>query len=197
MKPSPSRSGIGRGLDARDRRAIATGATLVALVAVVVLGVLPFMRRWTEREAVIGATRERLARLTAIAGHEADLAAHTQSLDERLEAAGVRLVRARTPALASSVLQSLIQQFARDSRVSVTRLDVAGAPGTAAAAALTVPATISALGDIYGITEFLRRLQHGPKLLEITDVGIAPNPTLRGNLLQLSVTLRAPIASED
>jgi hypothetical protein len=199
MKPSPSRFGIGRALEARERRTIAAGATLVALAAVVVLLVLPFLRHWTEREAIIAATRERLGRLMAIAGREAEISARAHDRDARLDAGGPRVIRARTPALASSELQSVIQEYARASRVSVARLDVAGAPAAAGAGAATVavPATVSAVGDIYGVTEFLRRLQHGPRLLEITTLALSPNPTLRGNLLQMSVTVRAPIASED
>jgi hypothetical protein len=191
------RSAIGRGLEARERRTIAVGATVVALAAVIVLGVLPIARQWRDREAVISAVRERVARLESIVGKESDLAARTLALDQRLEATGVRLVRARTPALAASSLQGVVQDYARASRVSIARFDVAGAPSPSAGAALAVPATISASGDIYGITEFLRRLQHGPRLLEITELAIAPNPTLRGNLLQLTVSLRAPVVTED
>jgi hypothetical protein len=58
------------------------------------------------------------------------------------------------------------------------------------------PATLAAQGDIYGIADFLRRLQHGPWLVEITDFSIAPNPVLRGNILQVSIGMRAPVVME-
>lgn len=80
--------------------------------------------------------------------------------------------------------------------MTVTRLDAAGAPADGDAGTLALPATLAAQGDIYGIADFLRRLQHGPWLLEITDLSIAPNPVLRGNVLQVSIGLIAPVLLE-
>jgi len=189
-------SAFGRNLEPRERRTIAVGATVVGVAAVVVLVVLPFARRWTERESLIAATRERLARIESIAGREAELIERTQAMEARLDASGMRLVRARTVALAASTLQSMVREYARSSVVSVTRLDAAGAPLAVGGTTVALPATISAQGDIYGIADFLRRLQYGPWLVELTDLTIAPNPVLRGNLLQVSIGLRAPVALE-
>jgi type II secretory pathway component PulM len=189
-------SAFGRSLEPRERRTIAVGATVVALAAVVVLVVLPLARRWTARESLIAATRERLARIESIAGREAQLAEQTRAMEARLDAGGMRLVRARTVALAASTLQSMVREYARSSVVSVTRLDAAGAPLAVGGTTLALPATISAQGDIYGIADFLRRLQYGPWLVELTDLTIAPNPVLRGNVLQVSIGLRAPVALE-
>jgi type II secretory pathway component PulM len=189
-------SAFGRNLEPRERRTIAVGATVVGVAAVVVLVVLPFARRWTERESLIAATRERLARIESIAGREAELIERTQAMEARLDASGMRLVRARTVALAASTLQSMVREYARSSVVSVTRLDAAGAPLAVGGTTVALPATISAQGDIYGIADFLRRLQYGPWLVELTDLTIVPNPVLRGNLLQVSIGLRAPVALE-
>jgi hypothetical protein len=90
----------------------------------------------------------------------------------------------------------MVRDFASASVVSVTRLDAVGAPVASGGIALSLPATISAQGDIYGIADFLRRLQYGPWLVEVTDLTMAPNPVLRGNLLQVSIGLRAPLALE-
>ena len=175
---------------------MAVGATVVALTAVAMLVVLPFARRWSEREAVIFTTGERLARLSGIAGQETAIRAQLVTLDAALDGRGARLVRARTPALASSIIQSYVQAEARASRVSISRLDVAGSPATPGGDGVVMPATLSAVGDIYGVADYLRRLQHGPRLIEIAELAVAPNPTLRGNLLQLSLTLRIPVALE-
>ena len=189
-------SGIGRTLEPRERRTLTAGTALVAVAALAVWVVFPFARHWSAREDAIDGARARLARLRSVAGHEVELAGQVRRQDEQLDAGGVRLLRARTPSLAASALQTLVQDYARASRVSVSRLDVAGLP-EAGGALPFVPASVSATSDIYGISSFLRRLQHGPTLLEITLVAVAPNPTLRGNLLQLSVTMRAPILVEE
>jgi hypothetical protein len=187
---------FGRTLEPRERRTIALGATIVAVVAIVVLVLLPLGRRWNEREALIAVTRQHLARVSSMIGREAELAEATRTLEGRLEASGTRLVRARTLPLAASAIQSLVRDYAQASVVTVTRLDAAGAPIAGGNGGVAIPATIAVQGDIYGIADFVRRLQHGPWMLELTDFSIAPNPVLRGNILQVSIGLRAPVAVE-
>ena len=186
---------FGRNLEPRERRTVAIGATVVAVAAVIMLVLVPLGRRWTEREAMIAVTRNHLARVESIIGHEAELAAATRAVEGRLDAAGTRLVRAPSLPLAAAAVQSMVRDYASASVVTVTRLDAAGEP-IASGSGVAIPATISAQGDIYGIADFLRRLQHGPVLLDITDFSIAPNPVLRGNILQVSIGVRAPIAME-
>lgn len=196
MRLSPLPSVFGREIEPRERRTIAAGTIVVAVAAAAVLVVQPWMRHWSERESLISAARDRLARIESIAGQESKLGDAARGIEARLDAEGVRLVRARTTALAASVLQSMIREYASASVVSVTRLDAAGAPVATGGTTLALPATIFAQGDVYGIADFLRRLQHGRWLLEVTDLSIAPNPVLRGNLLQVSIGLRAPVALE-
>ena len=187
---------FGRSVEPRERRTIVVGATVVGVTAVFVLGVLPLARRWSEREALIAATRERLARVESIVGRESELTDATRAVEARLDAGAVRLVRARTVPLAAASVQALVRDYARASVVTVTRLDAAGAPLSIGGTSVALPATISAQGDIYGVADFLRRLQNGPWLVELTDFSIAPNPVLRGNILQVSIGLRAPISLE-
>ena len=187
---------FGRSIEPRERRTIITGAAVVGVAAVFVLGILPLGRRWSEREALIDVTREHLARVEAVAGREAEFAESARALDAQLDAGATRLVRARSVALAASAIQAMVREYARASVVSVTRLDAAGEPLAIGGTNVALPATISAQGDVYGIADFLRRLQHGQWMVELTDFTIAPNPVLRGNLLQVSIGLRAPIALE-
>jgi hypothetical protein len=42
----------------------------------------------------------------------------------------------------------------------------------------------------------LALIQHGPQLLEIVDLTVRPNPALRGELLQMTVTLRGAYLGE-
>jgi hypothetical protein len=44
------------------------------------------------------------------------------------------------------------------------------------------------------VSGFISRLQHGTTLIDIREIGVSPNPALRGELLQLSLVLRAPYA---
>ena len=186
---------FGRNLEPRERRTIAIGATVVGITAIVMLVFVPLGRRWSGREALISVTRNHLARVASIVGHETELAGATRNMEARLDAGGTRLVRAKSLPLAASAVQSMVRDYASASVVTVTRLDAAGEP-VASGSSVAIPATIAAQGDIYGIADFLQRLQHGPWLVEITDLSVAPNPDLRGNILQVSIGLRAPIAME-
>lgn len=186
---------FGRNLEPRERRTIALGATVVALTALVVLVLIPLGRRWREREALIDVTRAHLARVESYIGREAELTESSRALEVQLDAAGTRVVRARSLPLAASAVQSMVRDYASASGVTVTRLDAAGAP-LGSGGGMALPATMAAQADIYGIADFLRRLQHGPLLLELTDISIAPNPVLRGNIIQVTLALRAPISVE-
>ena len=186
---------FGRNLEPRERRTIAIGATVVAVTAFVVTVLLPLGRRWSEREAMIAVTRMHLAHVGSVIGREQELADAARALDGRLDAGGTRLIRAVSLPLAASSLQSMVRDYAQASGVTVTRLDAAGAP-LSSASGVALPASLAAQGDIYGIADFLRRLQHGKWLLELTDFTIAPNPVLRGNIIQMTLGIRAPITLE-
>jgi hypothetical protein len=153
-------------------------------------GILPFARRWHAREQLIAVELERLARTRGLLASEPALHRTVRAAAAALESGPQRLLAGRTPALAASTLQSVLQEFADRSRVIVSRLDVAGAPDTAGTALPMIPATVSAIGDVYGITDLLTMIQHGALALEITGLSLRPNQALRGNLLQMTVTLR-------
>lgn len=182
--------------DARERRTIAIGGAVLAVAFLFVTVVLPTMQRWRDREALIGALRRQRAQLVTLGTQRTALEAAARARASSAEALPVRLVRGRTPALAASALQSLLQDYASASRVSVTRLDVASVADSAGATAPSIPATVSAVSDVYGLAEFLARIEHGNRLLAITELSVTPNSALRGELLQLSVSLRAPYVLE-
>ena len=179
----------------RERRTIAAGLLVSVLALLIVFGVLPFARRWHARENTIAAEQQHLARLRGLVGREADL---RQALDERrnrLEGGVQRLLSGRTPALVASSLQSLLQSYADQSQVTVSRLDVTGEAVKSNGLEM-MPATVSAIGDVYGVTQMLYLIEHGSRLLEISELTVRPNPALRGELLQLTVTLRGPFVTE-
>jgi hypothetical protein len=196
MRPSPSPFAFAQRLSASERRTVAIGATVSAVALGLAFGIVPFARRWSAREDAIAAAREQVGRLEFVAAHEADVREAVGEGERRL-ATGARLLTGRTPALAASALQTLIQGYADQSNVTVTRLDVAGAPADSIAGSLpAIPATLSAIGDIYGVTELLSAIERGARLVEITELTVVSNSALKGGLLQISLALRAPYRSE-
>lgn len=182
-------------LEPRERRTIAIAVAVLATTFVFTYGVVPFAKRWSAREELIATRAEQVARLTWLTEHESEL---RQAASTRLGRVGSaerpRLLAGRSPALAASALQTLVQGYADESGVTVRELNVAGPPDSSSAGTDAIPATISAIGDIWGVSSFISRLQHGTTLIDIREIGVSPNPALRGELLQLSLVLRAPYA---
>lgn len=178
----------------RERRTIAIGIAISAVALFVAFAVMPYARRWTQREELIATGADRIARLRTLIADEPRLRAAV--LRQEAGAGTGRLVSGRTPALAASALQAAIQGYAARSRVSVTRLDLAGTPDSSASPLPSIPASLSAIGDIHGISEFLSLLQYGMPVMEIRELTLVSNSSLRGGLIQLSLTLSAPAVIE-
>ena len=124
------------------------------------------------------ANREQWLRLTALVASTDRL---RQAVDERkrAHAAGeARLVTGATPALAASALQELLQRYAEESSVQLNRVDVASQPRAGQPGLLTIPVQLQCLGDIYGLVDFLSRLEHSEKVLAVDELslnaGLAP-----------------------
>src|SRR2546422_356363 len=84
-----------------------------------------------------------------------------------------RLVTGATPALAASVLQGLLQRYADESSVQLDRVDVAGQPRADKPGLLAIPVQLQGQGDIYGLVDFLYRLQHADKLLVLDELTLS------------------------
>ena len=192
--PLPSAEGI----TARDRRTLLLGA--VAVVCVLLLWVaIPFVRSWSEREALITARRDELARLAGVTAAAPMLREAVAARSARAQEFAQRPVEASTAALAAGVLQGIVQRYADDSQMSVSELNVSGEPDSASVALAALPATLIALGDVYGVADLIDRVQHGTTLLEIRELTVQVNPSRRadggGELLQVTMVMRAPFVT--
>ncbi len=124
------------------------------------------------------------------------LKARTGMEEAQLAALPQRVLTAATGALAATGVQSLLQEYADRSRVTVSRLDVAGGldSATADTPVRRLPITLTGTTDIYGVAELLGQLARGPKLLHVEQLTVQANPALRGapDVLQLTLALSAP-----
>lgn len=192
--PLPSAEGI----TARDRRTLLLGA--VAVVCVLLLWVaIPFVRSWSEREALIAARRDELARLAGVTAAAPMLREAVAARSARAQEFAQRPVEAATAALAAGVLQGIVQRYADESQMSVSELNVSGEPDSASVALAALPATLIALGDVYGVADLIDRVQHGTTLLDIRELTVQVNPSRRadggGELLQVTMVMRAPFVT--
>jgi hypothetical protein len=193
MRASRSRFVPMLAVEPRERRTITIAVAVLATALLVVYGILPYARRWSAREELIASRAEQVARLRWLAANESSLqAAMAARLARSTDVDRPRLLGGRSSALAASALQTVVQGYADQAGVTVRELNVAGAPDSAVAGAEAIPATVSAVGDIWSVTDFVSRLQNGATLIDIREIAVSPNPALRGELLQLSLVLRAP-----
>src|SRR2546423_6343630 len=98
-----------------------------------------------------------------------------RALEERKRAHAAdeaRLVTGATPALAASALQGLLQRYADESSVQLNRVDVVSEPRPGQPGLLAIPVQLQGQGDIYGLVDFLARLEHGETLLVLDDVSL-------------------------
>ncbi|MFN8574640.1 MAG: type II secretion system protein GspM [Gemmatimonadaceae bacterium] len=180
---------------ASERRTVMIGLWVSGLALAFAFVVMPFWRRVTDRGAQIALKREQVARLRSYVRHRADFDSAATSRAALLDASPARVLRGRSPALAAAELQRVLQDAARMSRVSVSRLDVAGVADTNSGR-LTLPATVSAVSDIYGLVQLLGALQQGRPLMDVKELTVLSTSALRGDLLQVSLQVRAPFLTE-
>ncbi len=196
---SPLLSLSADGISARDRRTLAWGAVAVTCVLVLYL-MIPLLRHWSERESLIAARRGELARLRGVTNAESILRSAYNARSVRAAEYPQRPVSSGTAALAAGVLQGVLQRYADESQLSVSELNVAGEPDSTAVPLAALPATLIALGDVYGVADLLSRVHHGSTLLDVRELTVQVNPARRaeggGELLQVTLVVRAPFVIE-
>ena len=198
MNRLPSRFASFRALDPRERRVVAAGAAIALLSLLTVFGVLPYMRRWSEREAAVAAARDQRDRLRALVASESAIR-HARDLGHESRGSWRRhLVSGSTPALAASELQALIRRYAEQSQLQVDRINVLGDPAPIDSALTAIPLQIAGEGDIRGLVDLLALLQHGERLLVVDGLTVTANPPRPDGTQPLgwSIRLRAPYLAE-
>lgn len=182
--------------DPRERRTITIAVWVSLLALSLAYVVLPYLQRVSSRQAEIALRRAQVGRLAAYVARQPEIEQAAASRASALDAYGTRLLRARSPSLVGAELQRVLQDYARMSRVSVSRLDVAGVADSSGGDTPSMPATLSAVGDIYGLAQLLAHLQQGPQVIDVSLLSIASTSALRGDLLQLSLSVRAPFLTD-
>lgn len=170
MKALPWLSDTLRRLNSRERRVVLAGAIVSATALVVVLVMLPFAQRWTTRETAYAASREQWTRLEALAANTERLRRALEEQRLALAADEARLVTGATPALAASALQGVLQRYAGESAVQLDRVDVVAQPRPDKPGLLAIPVQLQGEGDIYGLVDFLYRLERGETLLVFDEL---------------------------
>jgi Type II secretion system (T2SS), protein M subtype b len=159
-------------LSRREQRVVLGGGAVAATALLVVLGLLPLGDRWSAREARDAANRDRYVRLQTLVASESRLRGALEAQQQALRASVGLLATGSTPALAASSLQALVQRYAEESVVQLDQIFVAGEARADSLGLVSIPVQLQGQGDIYGLVDFLFRLQHGEKLLVIDDLTI-------------------------
>lgn len=185
----------------RERMVIAGGLAVVAVALLTVYGALPFARQWRLQSARIEAARARVSYLHELVSRTAVLERAAGRAERHLSTQSRRVVHARSTTLAASAMQGFLQDVTDANRVVVTRLEVASDDSSAMADSVGVsyiPATLTAYGDIVGVTGVLRTMASGPRVVLIDRVALQRNAALAGaaDVVQITMKVRAPVLPE-
>lgn len=177
-------------------RTLPVGMSIAAITVLIILAVggNQYRAGVRLRHERIEANRAEIARLRWLVTHERDLATAVRKHDVSGSNQSL-LLRGRTPAIAGASLQTFLQRDAEENAVAINRLDVAGSVDSAPPVP-AIPASLSAVADIYGIAGFLSALRNGPPVVAISGMTIVSSSALKDNLLQLSATITAPFIQQ-
>jgi hypothetical protein len=170
MKVFQSLSDSFQRLSRRERLVVPAGLAVSLAALCVTQVVLPFADRWATRERAYAASREQWMRLDGLVVSEGRLRQALNREHSVQRSSGDLLVPGTTPALAASGLQDLLRRYAEESMLQLDRVDVAGQPKADRPGLLEIPVALQGEGDIYGLVDFLFRVQHGERLLVIDEL---------------------------
>ncbi len=187
-----------RPLSARERWLVRGGTLLAGVMLLGAFVIAPFVRRWAEREAELDAKAEQLVRLEELLARQGEYRGAVSALRGQRAEGSTRLLEGETQALAASQLQALLRSYAAESRIVLGRVDLAANPGLAAAAGAQepeaglapVPVRLAAVGDVYGLVDFLTYLERAEKLIVIDELTVNSNPERRSGEQLLGWTIR-------
>jgi hypothetical protein len=184
-------------LSRREQRVVTAGAAVSAAALLVVFVLLPIAGLWSRRDARYAVNRDELVRLQTLVASQTQL---RQALEEQQRVLGVSvglLATGSTPELAASNLQALVQRYAEESVVQLDRIFVAGEAKPNSQGLMSIPVQLQGQGDIYGLVDFLFRLQHGEKLLLIDDLSVTAGlpHTDRREFITWSITMHGLYAT--
>ncbi|MCC6241339.1 MAG: hypothetical protein IT353_00780 [Gemmatimonadaceae bacterium] len=185
----------------RERSVIVGGALIVALALLTTYGILPFARHWRLQSARLDAARSRVAYLHELVSRTNTLERAASGAERSLSTQTRRVVHARSSTLAASTMQGFLQDVADANHVVVTRLEVSSDDSVATAEGVGVayvPATLSAYGDVVGVTGVLRTIATGPRVVLVDRVALQRNAALAGaaDVVQVTMRVRAPVLPE-
>jgi hypothetical protein len=196
MKAFQSLSDSFQRLSRRERLIVPAGLAVSFVALCTTQVVLPFADRWTARERAYAENGEQWARLQSLVVSEGRLRQALNKERDARRASGDLLVPGTTPALAGSGLQALLRRYAEESMLQLDRVDVAGQAKADRSGLLEIPVSLQGQGDIYGLVDFLFRVQHGERLLVVDELVVnagyvRPGPQDSGGVRPLVWTLRA------
>lgn len=154
-------------LQRRERRAV-VGGLIVAAAIVGYTVVTDLTQRHEQREGLITARAELLARRRDLVARRDAYQRELRTLEAEIRQRRTRLLPGDKPPLAASELQKLVKTTAQETGVEVRSERVL--PTTERGGYAEVPVEVTLWGPIRAIVAFLHRLEAAPVLLGVSDL---------------------------
>lgn len=168
-----------------ERRTVIAGIAVSAIALLLAYGVVPYARRWSEREVLISARAGQLERMRQAIADSAATRMRLARAESEVERWPARVIVAPSRDVAESVLQADLRVRADRAGVQLTRLD----GGAESAGAADIAAMIVVVADAPALAALLAGVHEGPYATSIQALDLRVNPVLRGPSPLMNVTI--------
>ena len=176
---------------ARERRVLIGGTVVLVLALLLTRVLMPQWRAWQQRETRVDAATARLSQLQGLVRDRVPIERAADDAERTLAGAPRRVMHAPSLTLAASAVQSLLQDAVDGAGMVVNRVEVSSDADSTGA----LVGSLSAYGDIHGVSALLHTISHGPRVAIVERVAVQQTSALRGapDVLQVQLTVRAPV----
>jgi type II secretory pathway component PulM len=157
---------------ARDRRAVLTGALVLAPALLFTFAARPYLRALSDVRARVASQADLLRREEALVAEARTLPARLGQDDRTLASVRSRFVNARDPLAGVAALVGLVGEAARRQGVYLEAVE-SRPPATLDHGLVALQVIVRGRSDFEGVTRWLRALETAPQLLRVEQLELA------------------------
>lgn len=175
-----------------EKRLVTVTGTLVAVVAVAVLVLVPYVRKWQFYDKTIDQRQTRIHNLKRQVANKPALLREIELMDSLMDASNL-FIRATDKTAASGTLLSAVKKIAEDAGGEIDSINILDKRKTASN---TVAINLNLTINNIGLVDVLKDLSASKPLLNVTKARIMPILTRQGNQTSDSGKVRLVLTVE-
>lgn len=164
-------------MTANEKRLVTVTGTLLAVVAVVVLVLVPYVRKWQFYDKTIDQRQTRIHNLKRQVANKPALLQEIELMDSLMDSSNL-FIRAADKTAASGALLSAVKKIAEEAGGEIASINILDKRKTASN---TVAINLNLTIDNAGLVDVLKDLSASKPLLNVTKARIVPLLKRKGN----------------